>query len=60
MLTGFASQAKNAAAAVLDIGMSFEAGMSKVEAISGATGEDLAALTDKSKRNGCKDEVQRH
>lgn len=54
MLTGFASQAKNAAAAVLDIGMSFEAGMSKVEAISGATGEDLAALTDKAKEMGAK------
>lgn len=54
MLTGFASQAKNAAAAVLDIGMSFESGMSKVEAISGATGEDLAALTDKAKEMGAK------
>ena len=48
------SQAKNAAGAVLDIGMSFESGMSKVEAISGATGEDLAALTDKAKEMGAK------
>lgn len=54
MLTGVVSQAKNAAGAVLDIGMSFEAGMSKVEAISGATGEDLAALTDKAKEMGAK------
>lgn len=54
MLTEVASQAKNAAGAVLDIGMSFESGMSKVEAISGATGEDLAALTDKAKEMGAK------
>lgn len=54
MLTGVVSQAKNAAGAVLDIGMSFESGMSKVEAISGATGEDLAALTDKAKKMGAK------
>lgn len=54
MLTGVVSQAKNAAGAVLDIGMSFESGMSKVEAISGATGEDLAALTDKAKEMGAK------
>ena len=33
MLTEVVSQAKNAAGAVLDIGMSFESGMSKVEAI---------------------------
>lgn len=54
MLTEVASQAKNAAGAVLDIGMSFESGMSKVQAISGATGEDLAALTDKAKEMGAK------
>lgn len=54
MLTEVVSQAKNAAGAVLDIGMSFESGMSKVQAISGATGEDLAALTDKAKEMGAK------
>lgn len=32
--------------------MDFEAGMSKVAAISGATGEDLAALTEKAKDMG--------
>lgn len=32
--------------------MDFEAGMSKVAAISGATGDDLAALTDKAKEMG--------
>lgn len=54
MLTEVVSQAKNAAGAVLDIGMSFESGMSKVQAISGASGEDLAALTDKAKEMGAK------
>lgn len=32
--------------------MDFEAGMSKVAAISGATGDDLTALTDKAKEMG--------
>lgn len=32
--------------------MDFEAGMSKVAAISGATGDDLAALTEKAKEMG--------
>lgn len=54
MLTEVVSQAKNAAGAVLDIGMSFESGMSKVQAISGASGEELAALTDKAKEMGAK------
>lgn len=54
MLTEVVSQAKNAAGAVLDIGMNFESGMSKVQAISGASGEDLAALTDKAKEMGAK------
>lgn len=44
----------DAAGAVLDIGMNFESGMSKVQAISGASGEDLAALTDKAKEMGAK------
>ena len=34
--------------------MDFESGMSKVAAISGATGEDLAALTEKAKEMGAK------
>lgn len=54
MLTEVVSQAKNAAGAVLNIGMNFESGMSKVQAISGASGEDLAALTDKAKEMGAK------
>lgn len=54
MLTEVVSQAKNAAGAVLGIGMNFESGMSKVQAISGASGEELAALTDKAKEMGAK------
>lgn len=36
------------------VGMDFEAGMSKVQAISGATGSDLEKLTDKAKEMGAK------
>lgn len=36
------------------VGSSFEAGMSKVSAISGATGEALQLLTDKAKEMGAK------
>ena len=38
--------------AAVTVGSSFEAAMSKVSAISGATGEDLEALTDKAKEMG--------
>lgn len=38
----------------IKVGSDFEAGMSEVSAISGATGEDLAALTDKAKEMGAK------
>lgn len=41
-------------AAAVNVGSSFEAEMSKVEAISGAAGEDLEALTDKAKEMGAK------
>ncbi len=34
------------------VGMDFEAGMSKVQAISGATGDELKMLTDKAKEMG--------
>lgn len=43
-----------AATASVKVGSSFEAAMSKVSAISGATGEDLEALTDKAKEMGAK------
>lgn len=38
----------------IKVGSSFEAGMSKVQAISGATNEELTALTDKAKEMGAK------
>lgn len=41
-------------AAVVKIGMDFESQMSKVQAISGATGDELAALTEKAKEMGSK------
>lgn len=37
---------------VVNVGKSFEAGMSEVQAISGASGKDLQALTDKAKEMG--------
>ena len=43
---------KKVAEASIEAGMSFEASMSKVEAISGATGADLDALTAKAKEMG--------
>lgn len=52
VLTEVVSQAKNAAGTVLEIGTAFEMGMSTVQAISGATGDELAALTDKAKEMG--------
>lgn len=42
------------AAASIKVGASFEAEMSKVSAISGATGNDLDALTEKAKEMGAK------
>jgi TP901 family phage tail tape measure protein len=38
--------------AAVQVGSSFESAMSKVSAISGATGDDLQALTDKAKEMG--------
>ena len=43
---------KGFAAAIIKVGSDFEAGMSKVEAISGATGEELEALTAKAREMG--------
>lgn len=39
-------------AGALKVGMDFEAGMSQVQAISGATGEDLEKMTDMAKEMG--------
>ena len=41
-----------AAAAAVNVGMSFEASMSNVAALSGATGEELQLLTDTAKEMG--------
>lgn len=41
-----------AGTAAVNVGMDFEAAMSKVSSISGATGEQLQALTDKAKEMG--------
>ena len=38
--------------AALKVGSDFQAGMSQVQAISGATGEDLELLTEKAKEMG--------
>ncbi len=43
---------KELAASIMDAGMSFEAGMSEVAAISGASAEDMVALTEKAKEMG--------
>lgn len=43
-----------AAAAAVKVGVSFESEMSKVSAISGATGDELQKLTDKAKEMGAK------
>lgn len=39
-------------AAALKVGMDFQSGMSEVQAISGATGDELAALKEKAKEMG--------
>lgn len=47
-----ADKAKEAAEYVIDVGSSFEAGMSEVAAISGATEKDLDKLSEKAKKLG--------
>lgn len=47
-----ADKAKEAAEYVVEVGSSFEAGMSKVEALSGATGSELDALQSKAQELG--------
>ena len=52
VIGGFAAGIVGAgSAAAVKIGMSFESQMSKVQAISGATGDELSALTEKAKGN---------
>ena len=46
------SKVKEAIQGIVTAGSNFEAGMSKVQAVSGATGEELEALTTKAKQMG--------
>ena len=50
MVSGLTELAKK----TFEAGMNFEAGMSQVAAVSGATGEELDALTEKAKEMGAK------
>ena len=52
ILAGTATAIGAIGAASVKVGSDFEASMSKVAAISGATGDDLKALTDKAKEMG--------
>lgn len=52
ILGGTATAIGAIGAASVKVGSDFEASMSKVAAISGATGDDLKALTDKAKEMG--------
>lgn len=49
---GIGAMAKKAAGYIYDVGASFEAAMSRVQAISGATGKDLEKLTQLAKDLG--------
>lgn len=51
-VAGVSASLGAAAAAAIKVGSSFEAEMSKVAAISGATGEDLESLKEKAKEMG--------
>lgn len=51
-ISAIGDKAKEAAEYVVKVGSSFEAGMSEVEAISGATGSELEALENKAKSLG--------
>lgn len=51
-LAGITTAIGAGATAAAKVGSSFESSMSKVSAISGASGEDLQALTDKAKEMG--------
>lgn len=53
-IVGVSTALAGAGAASIKAGASFEEGMSKVAAISGAAGEELAELTDKAKEMGAK------
>lgn len=52
VLRNCARAIKEVATAAIDVGGKFEASMSKVEALSGASGDSLARLSDKAKEMG--------
>lgn len=51
-LEGVVGKLKSFASSIVEVGMSFESSMSNVAAISGATGEEIAALTAKAREMG--------
>ena len=53
-MTKVAGKVGEIGTAAIKVGMTFEAEMSKVAAISGATGDELSSLTDKAKEMGAK------
>lgn len=53
-IVGVTSAIGAASTAAIKVGSDFEAGMSKVSAISGATGDELKALSEKAKEMGAK------
>ena len=53
-MTKLAGKVGEIGTAAIKVGMTFEAEMSKVSAISGATGDELSSLTDKAKEMGAK------
>ena len=53
-MTKVAGKVGEIGTAAIKVGMTFEAEMSKVSAISGATGDELSSLTDKAKEMGAK------
>lgn len=53
-VAGVATAVGGLSIAAIKVGMGFEEGMSKVQAISGATGGEIKLLTDKAKEMGAK------
>lgn len=60
ILAGAATAVAGIGTAAIKVGSDFEAGMSKVQSISGASATEIQQLADKAKEMGCQDEVQCH
>lgn len=54
VIAGAATAVTGLAVSAVKAGSDFEAGMSKVQAISGASADDVSKLTDKAKEMGAK------